>query len=596
LNATAKRGGHDSEIVDCLTFVDDSHVIEGSFISPFEEEKLRRFPRPGKRLFHVGATWQRIAELVRAERPDVVGISCMFSSYHLSARKVAEIVKTVSPGTLVALGGQHATSLPFSALESDAIDCIVLGEGETLVEDLLANAADRRVLGGIPSLGYRCGKGFCSCTFRRAEPHVNPRAAWNDGLDDLAFPDPGSLDWSRYDRTGVLITSRGCPLACTFCSVHDMVGKRFRSRSAENVADEVEYFVRAHGIRRFNIEDDNFTWDIERVRRICRVLRHRKLGAEFWLPNGITAIKLADDIVDDMLDAGFAGLFIGLETTDQATLRKIKKGFTSLDAVTSRVNSFRAKDTTVTANASLIIGLPGQTVRDFAVDVVRLRGRGINFFANPYYAVPGSPDRQSLIELGKLDPSEDPSLTEPWSFHRTFEIDSEGLYWAQMAAYAVRRPDVFAWFAASAASPSSNRARARRFAQWLSATSYLEESRHLRRRQRRWSQDADRRASEFTFTMPLEIVNDLQYEPYSVWRTPKLQTAGHGIAADVLSMCVSLATNSSVRVEEARCANAKHGQRRRCLFRFAPVPLPASADGVRAAFVDAMLTEGRARS
>ena len=93
--------------------------------------------------------------------------------------------------------------------------------------------------------------------------------------------------------------------------------------------------------------------------------------------------------------------------------------------------------------------------------------------------------------------------------------------------------------------------------------------------------------------MPVEIVNDLQYEPYSVWRTPKLlETAGHGIAADVLSMCVSLATNSSVRVEEARCANA-HGHGRRCLVSFSSSPLPASADGVRAAFVDAMLAEGR---
>ena len=108
---------HDSDIVDCLTFVDDSHVIEGSFISPFEQEKLRRFPRPGKKLFHVGASWERIAALVREARPDVVGLSCMFSSYHLSARKVAEIVKAVSPGTLVVLGGQHATSLPIGPRE-----------------------------------------------------------------------------------------------------------------------------------------------------------------------------------------------------------------------------------------------------------------------------------------------------------------------------------------------------------------------------------------------------------------------------------------------------------------------------------------------
>src|SRR5262245_36463793 len=128
LNAVARRAGHTSEIFDGLAFVEDSHVVDGSFISPFEEEKLRRFPRPGKQLFHVGASWERIADLVRAGRPDVVGVSCMFSSYHLSARMVAEIVKTVSPDSLVVLGGQHATSLPQSALESRHIDCILVGE------------------------------------------------------------------------------------------------------------------------------------------------------------------------------------------------------------------------------------------------------------------------------------------------------------------------------------------------------------------------------------------------------------------------------------------------------------------------------------
>jgi radical SAM superfamily enzyme YgiQ (UPF0313 family) len=574
LNAVAKRAGHESEILDCLTFVEDSHVIDGSFISPFEEEKIRRFPRPNKKLFHVGATWERIADLVRDARPDVVGISCMFSSYHLSAGKVGEIVKAVSPETLVVLGGQHATSLPKSALAHAAIDCIVLGEAEALVEDLLANAAERRILGDLPALGYRCGTGFCTCTFRRAEPHLNPRAPWNDALDALPFPDSGDLDWTNYDNTGVLITSRGCPLACTFCSVHDMVGKQFRSRSAENVADEVEFFMRAHGIRRFNIEDDNFTWDIDRVRQICRTIRDRKLGAEFWLPNGITAIKLADDVVGDMIDAGFAGLFIGLETTDQATLRKIKKGFTSLETVSSRLMSFRSKVDDITANASLIIGLPGQTVRDFAIDVVRLRRRDITFWANPYYAVPGSPDREKLILSGKLDPAEDACLTEPWSFHRTFEIDSEGLYWAQLAAYAVRRPDVFSWFVESLAASSVDHARARRFAELLAAR----------------SGGGVEYYTDFTFGLSIEVVNDMQHEPYSVWQTPKLQTVGHGIAADFLSMCVSLAIGASLRVDEARCANAG-GSAARCMFRFSSDELPASAEKVRAAFVEAALQE-----
>ncbi|MGB7220553.1 MAG: radical SAM protein [Vicinamibacterales bacterium] len=607
LNAVAGQAGHESEIVDCLAFAEDSHVIGGSFISPFEEEKLRRFPRPGKRLFHVGASWERIADAVRARKPDVVGISCMFSSYHLSARKVAEIVKAASADSLVVLGGQHATSLPHSALESPHTDCILVGEAETSISDFLAHAGDRRALGALPGVGYRCGTGFCSCTLKRAEPHLNPRSPWNTDLDRVPFPDPGNLSWASYAQMSVLITSRGCPLACTFCSVHDMVGKAFRSRSAENVADEIEHFVRAHGIWRFNVEDDNFTWDIDRVRRICRAVRARNLKkVELWLPNGITAIKLEDDVIGEMIDAGFRGLFIGLETTDQKTLVRIKKGFTSLDTVTSRVAAFRKKDKRIVANASLIIGLPGQTLGDFAMDIVRLRRRGIAYFANPYYAVPGSPDRHNLIACGKLDPKEDPSLTEPWSFHASFEIDSESLYWAQLAAYSLARPDVFFWFRRFAATPAPDDWRARAFARWLSAETFVRDSRDPLRRLARLpglaasglslclpSGPSDHDGAEagrdaFSFSMLVKRVNAMQFEPYSVWRTPKLQTTGHAIAADFVAMSISLATNSSIAVEEERCANAEP-QSQACVFRFGRGQLPPSAEAVRRAFVDAVL-------
>lgn len=599
LHAVAKQAQHSSEIVDCLAYVDDSHVIDRSFISPFEEEKIRRFPRPGKKLFHIGASWDRIAEVVRARRPDVVGISCMFSSYHLAARKVAEIVKTVSPDTLVIVGGQHATSLPLSALENAHTDCIFVGEAETSVNDLLGNADTRRALGALPGLAYRCGIGFCSCRLRRGQPHLNARPAWNHDLDGLPFPDPGTLNWAKYAHTSVVITSRGCPLACTFCSVHDMVGKQFRSRSADNVGNEIEHFARVHGIRRFNIEDDNFTWDIERVRRICRSIKARNLGVELWLPNGITAIKLDDDVVGEMIDAGFRGLFIGLETTDDKTLRRIKKGFTSLNTVTSRVSSFKSRSKDIVANASLIIGLPGQTVNDFALDIVRLRRRHIDYFANPYYPVPGSPDRQNLIACGKLDPEEDPSLTEPWSFHRSFEIDSEGLYWALLAAYSLRRADVFCWFYRFAARPARNAIRARAFARWLS----FRYSDGLARLLSRWpglslhsrlvtvgTLYAAGRRHEFCFGFPIARVRALQLEPYSIWRTPALDTAGHEIAADFVAMSVSLATNTSIAVEEVRCANSAPPPHA-CLFRFGPNSLPKAAEEVRRAFVDAALRQ-----
>jgi hypothetical protein len=137
-----------------------------------------------------------------------------------------------------------------------------------------------------------------------------------------------------------------------------------------------------------------------------------------------------------MAAAGFRSLFLGLEATDPARLREIRKGFTSLDKVEAGVGWFRSRG--VDASASLIVGLPGQTLTDVARDSLNLVRRGVRFWTNPFYPVPGSPDFQRCNELGLIDDDTECALFDQFNFaFGSDELSPEELYWAWVSTQAL---------------------------------------------------------------------------------------------------------------------------------------------------------------
>lgn len=169
-------------------------------------------------------------------------------------------------GELVIFGGQHPTVAHHHALTERSFDVLVRGEAEQTLPEVLDAFETGRPLTGIRGLVFRCDRRFCACG--RAGVHVTPAAAQVPDLDALPLPATDLLDFDRYDRATTLITSRGSPFSCTFCTVRATVGKAFRYRSSENVVGEIDHYVPAHGIREFRIEDDNSTFDVDRVRTL----------------------------------------------------------------------------------------------------------------------------------------------------------------------------------------------------------------------------------------------------------------------------------------------------------------------------------------
>ncbi len=436
LAAQLRRADIDVEIFDSLAWTSDNHVVDPADYTDADRVKLAAHPR-WTHLLHWGATWERIAGRLVDGGYDVVGVSCMFTPYYEPAYEVARLAKKLLPDAKVILGGQHPTVAPEHALAEPAFDALVLGEADGSVVEVVRRLVAGATLDDMSGLAYRCATGLCGCDEpTEGDVHLRPRTTFLQDLDGLPLPAVDLLRMGDYHDTATLITSRGCPFSCSFCTVHATVGKKFRSRTSENVVDEIEHYVTAHGIRKFFIEDDNFTFDIPRVHEICRAVRARDLDVELHLPNGMTVVKLDEELVEDMAAAGFRSLFLGLETTDRTRLLKIRKGFTSLEKVRTGARLFTERG--VDVGASLIVGLLGQDSAALVRDSINLMLVDVRFWTNPFYPIPGSPDFRQCLSNGLISQDTELALYDQFNFAIGSDLLSPAqLYWAWVSTQAM---------------------------------------------------------------------------------------------------------------------------------------------------------------
>ena len=336
-------------------------------------------------------------------RPDLIGISCLFSTLHSIVNDVLHDVKGAFPSVPLVLGGHHPTVLPEPFLHDSMADFVIAGEGEVALVRLIEHLQGDRPIERVDNLVWRGEDAILR----------NPRTFIRN-LDDLPLPARHLLDLEGYIRIGLmhgesklnsrattLITSRGCPGECIFCSIHPVWGRSFRSHSPGYVLDELRHLADDCGIDHFLFEDDNLTLDRERATRILSAMTEDDRRFTWATPNGVAVSTLNGELLRLMKSSGCHRLTLAVESGDSHTLNRIVRKRLGLDRVLQVVDWCNGFD--IPTTAFFVVGLPGETRRslrrslDFAV---KLDVGSLNIMiATPY---PGTPLYRQCVEKGYL--------------------------------------------------------------------------------------------------------------------------------------------------------------------------------------------------
>ncbi|MFP4446707.1 MAG: B12-binding domain-containing radical SAM protein, partial [Desulfosudaceae bacterium] len=239
-------------------------LVEVRLLDCLAEDGDRREP-VSQSIDRVGMSYARIIDEIRTWAPDMVGLSCIFSSQWSAVAELTERIKQdVDSDMVVVTGGTHPSFLPESTLARSRVDYVVLGEGERGLRDLIMAHNRGGGLDRIDGIAYRDNGSIV----------VRPRTSWIEDLDSLPFPARDLLPMEKYFATRVpmglhwrkvrntpIVSSRGCPLKCPFCSSWRHWGARFRKRSAGNVLAEIAHLRDVYDVRELKWQDDNLTTD-----------------------------------------------------------------------------------------------------------------------------------------------------------------------------------------------------------------------------------------------------------------------------------------------------------------------------------------------
>jgi radical SAM superfamily enzyme YgiQ (UPF0313 family) len=388
---------------DVDVIVKDYHQGHGRKTVPYPPELSylkEYYPFPDRSPFsmfhnyyHFGATFEEVARDVLSERPDLVGISSLFSPYYREAIACAREIKGIHD-VPVLMGGSHVSASPLSVLEDRSVDFVIRGEGERPLVELLKALRKGASLESVPNLGFKMN----------AEPVLNPLAEPYN-LDDLPPADFSDLSTDRYrfekKPLCFITTSRGCPHQCSFCSVHTTFGESFRRRSPQDVLSEIRRRYQ-EGYRVLDFEDDNLAFNKEDFKQVLETVIMEFPPGELRLMamNGLSYQSLDGEILGLMKRAGFKGLNLSLVTSNPPVLSRLKRPHT-LQKYLEVVGQAHALGFDIVSYQ--ILGLPYETLGDMVHTLALMATLPVLIGASIFYLTPGCPIATEFPNMTEVD-------------------------------------------------------------------------------------------------------------------------------------------------------------------------------------------------
>ncbi len=262
---------------------------------------------------------EKTIEEVKKFKPDIIGISFTTSACE-GAYDFINHVKEITNDTLVVAGGPHPTTLPEEVMDRSKVDVCVIGEGEETFTEIL-QGKDLKDIHGIVC------RDNGSVIRNSNRPLIK-------NLDDIPFPARDLIeDWSIYKGyylaknkpDMVMISSRGCPYHCTFCSnpVWNINGPSFRVRSPKNIVEELKELKEKYGAKEIFDETDDFNLSKKQAMNISQAIIDADLGLSFKFQ--VRANTMDEELAENIKSMGAWLVFIGAESGNQRTLNGVKK-------------------------------------------------------------------------------------------------------------------------------------------------------------------------------------------------------------------------------------------------------------------------------
>jgi radical SAM superfamily enzyme YgiQ (UPF0313 family) len=342
----------------------------------------------------IGMRNDELEDRIRAFEPDMVGVSQMFSYLEPVCEEIFQIAKSIDPKIVTVWGGTHPTTVPRETLSCPDVDYIVLGEGEAPLKELVERLNAGQSTKGMKSIRYRDENG---------EMVICNERSWIEDLDHHVLPARHKVDMGKYlgaTKEANMVASRGCPFSCTFCTAPTMYQKRFMARSPEKVVEEMEFLVEEYGVREFIFQDENITFNMDRIEAVADLIIEKKMDVRWFAEVGVLISRLNERLIHKLAKSGYSELRLPVESGDAEILHKMKKPL-KLTKVQPIVNA--ARDAGLKVVSFLLLGLPGETEENIRTTAAFALETGFDWnVLSLILPLPVTAIYNDMIEQGKI--------------------------------------------------------------------------------------------------------------------------------------------------------------------------------------------------
>lgn len=344
--------------------------IETELLDALVHADLRSLGR-GSPPYFFGLPVGDIVERATRFRPDLVAISSNFGFFLENAVDTIAALRHALPGVFIVAGGADVSAQPEEYLRrAPGLDCAVLGEGEVVLKNLVGRLRNERGWQDVRGLAFRGGDEIVRTPdeariydldrYKIDYSKIDMEAYFR--LYEQGYPARISYEYPGSHRAVSMVTSRGCPYKCIFCSIQVHMGHAFRWHSAEYVVDELRRLVTEHDVRHIHFEDDNLTLHRPRFKKILRGIIDGGLRLTWDTPNGVRADLLDRELIQLAKQSGCVYLMFGVESGSQRVVDEVVKKDMDLGRIreAARLCHEEGLDTA----AFYIIGFPGETLAE----------------------------------------------------------------------------------------------------------------------------------------------------------------------------------------------------------------------------------------